>query len=183
MPRQTSLFPEREYAEFLDGLKQRIRSAQVKAALAVNQELIHLYWQIGRDILTRQQEQGWGAKVIERLAKDLKREFPEIKGFSPRNLKYMRTFAETYADEEFVQRCVAQIPWRHNIALLEKLRSQEQRAWYAQKAIENGWSRDVLALQIENDLYRRLGGPLYSNGTVLVAKAEKLMESSFWRSP
>jgi predicted nuclease of restriction endonuclease-like (RecB) superfamily len=160
MPIQTSLFSDSNYADFLNGLKQRIRSAQVKAALAVNQELIHLYWQIGHEVLTRQQEQGWGGKVIERLAKDLKREFPDIAGFSQTNLKYMRAFAETYSEEEISQRCVDQLPWRHNIALFTKLKEREGRFWYAQKALENGWSSDILVMQIESNLFERLGGAI-----------------------
>ena len=135
---------DNNYVEFLNGLKQRIRSAQVKAALAVNRELILLYWQIGRDILARQEAEGWGAGVIGQIATDLRREFPDMRGLSKRNLTYMRAFAQAYPDIEFVQRSVAQIPWRQNIALLEKLQSLEERAWYAQKILENGWSRDVL---------------------------------------
>ena len=158
MTRQSSLFPETNYIEFLDALKQRIRSAQVRAVLAVNQELIHLYWQIGHEILLRQQVQGWGTKVIERLAQDLKREFPDMSGFSKTNLKYMRAFAEAYGEDEVGQRCVDQLPWRHNIALLTKLKDQEQRFWYAHQALHNGWSRDVLVLQIETDLFARQGG-------------------------
>jgi predicted nuclease of restriction endonuclease-like (RecB) superfamily len=160
MTNQPPLFPDSTYADFLNGLKQRIRSAQVKAALAVNQELIHLYWQIGHEILTRQQEQGWGGKVIERLAKDLKREFPDMAGFSQTNLKYMRNFAETYSEEEISQRSVDQLPWRHNIVLFTKLKEQETRFWYAQKTIENGWSRDILVMQIESNLFARQGGAI-----------------------
>ncbi|GET37921.1 protein of unknown function DUF1016 [Microseira wollei NIES-4236] len=107
------------YNDFLRDLKERISQTQVRAAIALNTELVLLYWQIGRDILTRQQQQGWGAKVINRLATDLRKAFPEMKGFSPRNLKYMRAFAETYPDEQFVQEVLAQITWYHNIALLE----------------------------------------------------------------
>ncbi len=98
------------YDDFLRDLKTRIRTAQVKAALAVNRELVLLYWQIGHDVLVRQQEQGWGAKVIERLSHDLRIAFPEMGGFSPRNLKYMRAFAEAYPDEVIVQQDAAQIP-------------------------------------------------------------------------
>lgn len=156
-----SLFPElTHYNTFLGALKTRIRTAQIRAALAVNQELILLYWHIGREILQRQKEEGWGTKVIDRLANDLKREFPDMTGFSSRNLKYMRTFAEAYPDEQVVQRYAAQVPWRHNQVLLEKLKSSEKRIWYAQKSIENGWSRDVLVLQIESDLYTRQGGAI-----------------------
>jgi predicted nuclease of restriction endonuclease-like (RecB) superfamily len=157
MPKQTSLFSDSHYADFLNGLKQRIRSAQVKAALAVNRELVLLYWQIGREIIERQQEQGWGAKIIDQLAKDLKREFPDVRGFSSRNLKYMRAFAQSYPQEAIVQEVLAQIPWYHNLALLEKLKSTEQRLWYAQETVTNGWSRNVLVLQIESNLYERQG--------------------------
>jgi predicted nuclease of restriction endonuclease-like (RecB) superfamily len=100
----------KEYAEFLRDLKARIRQAQVKAALAVNRELVLLYWQIGREILARQASQGWGAKVIGQLAKDLKAEFPEMTGLSRTNLLYMRAFAEAYPDESIVQQAAGQIP-------------------------------------------------------------------------
>jgi predicted nuclease of restriction endonuclease-like (RecB) superfamily len=98
------------YPEFIVSLKQRIRSAQVRAALSVNRELVLLYWQIGNDILTRQEREGWGSKVIDRLSSDLVHEFPEMKGFSFRNLKYMREFAEDWCDLQFVQQVAAQIP-------------------------------------------------------------------------
>jgi len=157
MPEQTSLFSDANYAAFLNGLKQRIRSAQVKAALAVNQELILLYWQIGRDILTRQQTEGWGAKVIQQLAKDLKGEFPDMRGFSRSNLLYMRAFAEAYPEESIVQQVVGQIPWGHNLKIIEMIKDPAQRIWYIQKTLEHGWSRNVLVLQIESGLYARQG--------------------------
>ena len=119
--------PPPGYADWLAELKNRIHSAQQRAALAVNRELVLLYWQIGRDILARQAEQGWGAKVIERLAQDLRNAFPQMKGFSPRNLKYMRAFAEAWPDSEFVQEVLAQLPWYHQLALLDKLRTDEDR--------------------------------------------------------
>ncbi|MGB0560196.1 MAG: PDDEXK nuclease domain-containing protein [Spirulinaceae cyanobacterium] len=160
MSKQFSLFSDHHYIQFLEGLKQRIRSAQLRAALAVNQELIHLYWQIGREIILRQEEQGWGSKVISQLAKDLKREFPEMTGFSTTNLKYMRSFARAYTEAEIGQRCVDQLPWRHNIVLFTKLKTPKARFWYAQKALENGWSRDVLVMQIESQLFERQGGAI-----------------------
>lgn len=113
--------PPQGYADWLTGLKERIHTAQQRATLAVNRELVLLYWQIGHDILARQAEQGWGAKVIERLAHDLRTAFPQMKGFSPRNLKYMRAFAEAWPDVEFVQEVLAQLPWYHQLALLDKL--------------------------------------------------------------
>lgn len=161
MPKSPPLFPDDEtYFALLSELKQRIRRAQVKAAISVNRELVLLYWHIGQDILQRQQVQGWGSKVIDRLAKDLKREFPGMKGFSPRNLKYMRAFASAYPDEQIVQQVAAQIPWFHNCVLLDKLKDPQQRLWYAQKSLENSWSRNILTLQIESDLYQRLGGAI-----------------------
>lgn len=181
MSDKTLSLPE-NYDDFLRALKERIRSAQVKAALAVNQELILLYWQIGREILSRQQQAGWGAKVIERIARDLKKEFPAIQGFSSRNLKYMRAFAEAYPDTEIVQRSIAQLPWRHNIALLEKLKSSEERLWYAQQAIENGWSRDVLVLQIESQLHRRLGGAI-TNFERVLSKPQSDLANSLLKDP
>lgn len=145
------------YADWLAELKTRIHTAQQRATLAVNRELILLYWQIGRDILDRQAQQGWGAKVIERLAHDLRNAFPDMKGFSPRNLKYMRAFAEAWPDSEFVQAVLAQLPWYHQLALLDKLRTDDERRWYAAKAIENNWSRNVLVIQIETHLRERIG--------------------------
>lgn len=149
--------PPSSYAEFLGALKDRIRSSQVRAAVAVNRELVLLYWGIGRDILERQRREGWGTKVIDQLAKDLRLAFPDMRGFSPRNLKYMRAFAEAWPEEEFVQQLAAQLPWFHNCTLLDKLKSDKERNWYAQKALENGWSRSVLVLQIESGLYKRQG--------------------------
>lgn len=97
-----------------------------------------LYWQIGRDILARQQAQGWGAKVIERLSRDLRREFPELKGFSRTNFLYMRAFAEAYADEAIVQQPAGQIPWFHNCVLLDKIKDEAERLWYARQTVEHG---------------------------------------------
>jgi predicted nuclease of restriction endonuclease-like (RecB) superfamily len=148
------------YADWLAELKGRIHRAQQRATLAVNRELIPLYWQIGRDILERQARQGWGAKVIERLSHDLRATFPEMKGFSPRNLKYMRAFADAWPDAEFVQAVLAQLPWFHHLALLEKLTSPEDRRWYAAKAIEHNWSRNVLVMHIESRMLERSGAAI-----------------------
>jgi len=145
------------YAEFLAELKRRIHTAQLRASLAVNRELIVLYWQIGRDILARQSQEHWGAKVIDRLAADLKRAFPDIRGFSPRNLKYMRAFAEAWPGAKFVQQVAAQIPWFHHCVLLEKVKSPSDREWYLRATIHHGWSRNVLTHQIELGLMERQG--------------------------
>jgi predicted nuclease of restriction endonuclease-like (RecB) superfamily len=144
------------YDAFLKDLKERIRAAQVKAAVAVNRELILHYWQIGRDILTQQQH-GWGAKVIDQLARDLHHAFPDVQGFSPRNLKYMRAFAEAWPDQAIVQQLVAQIPWGHNVRLLDSVKEPAEREWYIRKTIEHGWSRAIMEMQIETRLYQRQG--------------------------
>ena len=145
------------YTDWLIGLKSRIHTAQQRAALAVNRELVLLYWQMGRDILAQQALQGWGAKVIERLAHDLRTAFPEMKGFSRANLMYMRAFAEAWPDAEVVQQAVGQLPWGHNLVLLTRLKQPAQRLAYAQAAIENGWSRNVLNIHIETALLERTG--------------------------
>ncbi len=146
-----------QYVPFLEDLKARIRSAQIKAAAAVNSELVALYWQIGQQILSAQQTQGWGAGIIPSLSKDLTAAFPGMKGFSERNLKYMRAMAETWSEEQIVQEPLAQLTWYHNLALLEKLDDSATRLWYAQRTVENGWSRNVLVAQIESRLHAREG--------------------------
>ena len=146
-----------DYGNWLADLKQRIRSAQQRAALSVNRELVLLYWHIGRDILERQHVQGWGAKVIDQLAKDLTAAFPEMKGFSRRNLLYMRSFAEEWPEHGFVQQAVAQLPWGQNLLLLTKLKTRPEREWYLAKAIENGWSRNVMWHHISTALHLRSG--------------------------
>ena len=143
------------YANWLAELKTRITGARQRAALSVNQEQIRLYWQIGHDILERQSSQGWGAKVIDRLASDLKDSFPDIKGFSARNLKYMRYFAEHCPDMQIGQQPAAQLPWFHIVVLITKLDDPVEREWYARQAVENGWSRTTLGLQIKNCLHLR----------------------------
>jgi predicted nuclease of restriction endonuclease-like (RecB) superfamily len=145
------------YAALLADLKQQIQRSRLKAALSANAALILLYWEIGYQILVRQGQEGWGAKVIDRLSFDLKEAFPDMQGFSPRNLKYMRAFAAAYPDRAIVQGGLAQIPWMSNIALLEKLKDPQIRLWYAQKTLENGWSHPVLVHQIAGQLHQRMG--------------------------
>lgn len=149
--------PPDGYADWLADLKDRIHTAQQRASLAVNRELVLLYWQIGQDILARQAAQGWGAKVIERLSKDLRASFPEMKGFSRANLMYMRAFAEAWPDNTIVQQAVGQLPWGHNLVLLARLKEPKQRLAYAAKAVEHNWSRNILVMQIESRLLERSG--------------------------
>lgn len=167
-----------DYADWLAELKTRIHNAQQRAALAVNRDLVLLYWQLGQDIRARQARQGWGAKVIERLAQDLRAAFPDMKGFSPRNLKYMRAFAEAWPDAEFVQAVLAQLPWYHHLALLDKLPSAEARCWYAAKAIEHNWSRNVLVMHIETRLQERSGAALTNFPTSLPKPLSDLARES-----
>jgi len=166
------------YADWLADLKSRIHTAQQRATLAINRELVLLYWQIGHDILARQAEAGWGARVIDRLAQDLRSAFPDMKGFSPRNLKYMRAFAEAWPDTEFVQQAAAQLPWFHLCTLLDKLKTREERQWYVAKAIEHGWSRNVLTMQIETGLRERSGKAVTNFAATLPKPASDLAQES-----
>jgi predicted nuclease of restriction endonuclease-like (RecB) superfamily len=136
------------YGDLLTQMKQQIHGARMRAVLAANQALTLLYWDLGQTILERQAEEGWGAKVIDRLSRDLRRAFPDMKGLSPRNLKYMRRFAEAWPDLEVVQQAVARIPWGHNVRLLDKLDGPDLRLWYVRKTIEHGWSRNILMMQV-----------------------------------
>ena len=145
------------YMQFIEKIKEQIRTQRISVVMKANSSMICLYWTIGKAILEKQEEEGWGAKVIDRMAKDLKEAFPDMSGFSPRNIKYMRKFALCWPDYEIVQRVVAQIPWRTNITLLDKLKEQEERIWYADKTIENGWSKTILELQIQSRLMERTG--------------------------
>ncbi len=159
MSRQLSFLPD-NYDDFLRSLKERIQTAQVRAALAVNQELILLYWSIGREILENERDQGWGAKVVVRLASDLKQAFPAMKGFSARNLRYMKAFAEAYPDETILQQVAAKIPWFHHCVLLDRIKDPQVREWYVQKTVEQGWSRNVLLHQIDGKLHERQGNAI-----------------------
>lgn len=138
------LMNNNEYLDLVQTIKQEIQQAQYKATLSVNKELIMLYYNIGKII---NEHKSWGNKFIENLAADIKLSFPNAKGYSVRNLKYMSKFASTYPDEQFVQTVSAQIPWSHNVAILDKVKGEKQREWYIRKTAENGWSHNVLIHQ------------------------------------
>lgn len=146
-----------DYAAWFAEIKRRIHGERLRLVLASNSVMVLLYWDIGQRILHKQAEQGYGTKVIDRLAADLRQAFPDMKGFSPRNLKYMRAFATAWPDRELVQRTVAQLSWGQNIVLLEKLSHDDDRLWYAARTLEHGWSRDVLGLQIRGHAHLRHG--------------------------
>lgn len=187
----------KNYPAILQDLKEKIRQARLRATLAVNTELLNIYWEIGHTILQQQKSEGWGAKIIDRLAADLRLEFADMKGLSPRNFKYMRAFADAYPDfiivqqsiaqiqntenEAFtiLQRSIAQLPWGHNCTLLDKLKLPEERAFYAQKAVQNGWTRDMLVNQIESGLFKRQGAITNNFGLTLPAYDSELALALF----
>ena len=183
------------YAHIIGGLKEKIRRARQRAILSVNKELLQVYWEIGSVILEHQKDAGWGSKIIDRLSADLKTEFPDFKGFSVRNLKYMRAFAETYPafvqrsaaqietnnnqENIIVQQAAAQLPWGHHQVLLDKVKEPNQRNFYIEKAIENGWSRDVMIHQIETGLYERAGKTISNFTQTLPALQSDLAQQTF----
>jgi predicted nuclease of restriction endonuclease-like (RecB) superfamily len=166
----------KSYQDLLAQLKSQIQTAQVRAAVSVNSELVLLYWGIGKEILNRQKEDGWGTGVIDRLAKDLRLEFPDMQGLSARNLGYMKAFAAAWPDGAILQQAAAKLPWFHNCVLLDKVKDSAQRTWYIQQAIENGWSRNVLVLQIESGLYARQGKAITNFQATLPAPQSDLAQ-------
>lgn len=178
VPENISKMPT-DYTEFICDLKNRIRKERTKAVLAANSSLMMLYWEIGSAIFEKQKNEGWGTKVIDRMSYDLKEEFPDMTGFSPRNLKYMRKFAECWTDSKIVQRTVAQIPWRSNITLLDKLKDPKLRLWYAKKTIENGFGKDMLVFQIESQLHLRTANTVSNFKNSLPATDSDLAVQSF----
>ena len=188
------------YKEILDSLKEKIRQARLRSTLTVNYQLIQTYWEIGNAIVSQQTQEGWGAKIIDRFAKDLQSEFPDMQGLSVRNFKYMKAFAEAYpqflegdrAESLIVQPVVAQlnqgpkvqqlvalITWSHNVALLDRVKNLDERIFYIRKTIENGWSRNVLVNQIESGLYARQGKITSNFKTTLPAHQSELVQQIF----
>lgn len=170
------------YLKFIEEVKSEIQKQRISVVLNANSSMTCLYWNIGRGILKKQEEEGWGTKIIDRMAKDLKDAFPEMSGFSPRNIKYMRKFADSWPDFEIVQRVVAQIPWRTNISLMDKLKDEESRIWYAYKVIENGWSKTILDLQIESRLMERSGRSV-NNFSEALPPADSDMVNQAFKDP
>lgn len=143
--------------ELVEQIKERVHTSRLRAARAVNTELVLMYWQIGRDINERIAAEGWGAKVVDTIAARLRAEFPGQRGWSLRNLRYMRDFARLWSDEtSILQQPVAKLPWGHVTDVIG-IKKPAERNWYAAKAAENGWSRAVLQFQIKSDLYGRTG--------------------------
>jgi predicted nuclease of restriction endonuclease-like (RecB) superfamily len=167
------------YGDLRDSIISRIRDTRFKVLYHANTEKNLMYWRIGNDILRKQETEGWGAKVIDRLSKDLKEAFSDMSGFSPRNLKYMRRFAETWPDEEIVQQVVAQIQWRSIITLMDKLDNNDSRTWYAWKALEHGWSSNVLYMMVEARLIDREGKAVTNFNAALPPSDSDMAVQSF----
>ena len=170
------------YSDWLKNLKTDIARAQQRAGLLVNAELIQLYGRIGRDILQRQETQGWGAKIIDRLARDLKDAFPQMRGWSSSNLKYMRFFALHCPDGQFGQQAADQLPWFHVVVLLTKLKRPEEREWYALQVVQHGWGRTTLTLNIKNQLHIRQGGAV-TNFEARLPAPDSLLAHETLRDP
>ncbi|MFA5215327.1 YhcG family protein [Sulfuricurvum sp.] len=168
-----------EYNSFLVDIKNQIKISQQKAFSAINQEMILLYFNIGLAIEQRQNELRWGAKVIDTLSQDILREFPNMSGFSTRNIKLMVQFYKEYANDEIGQLSVAQIPWTHNIILIQKIKDKELRYWYIQKTLENGWSKDVLTLMIKSEVHKREGNLISNFKNILPPFESDLVQQSF----
>lgn len=170
------------YGEFLNTIKSEISVSRRKVMLSANSQMMMMYYRIGKNILERQKSEGWGAKIIDRLSADIKSEFPELKGFSPRNIKYMRKFAEIWPDEEIVQRTVAQLSWRHNICLMEKFKEPNRRLLYAVAALKYGWSHNILDLQQQAYTIER-EGKLPNNFDVTLPNIDSDMMKYLFKDP
>lgn len=166
------------YPDMLASVADKVSTGRVRAVAAVNQELVATYWAVGKEILERQSQEGWGAKVIDRLSADLRDKFPDARGLSPRTLKYMRSFAEAWPRDAIVQQPLAQLPWGHNVTLLEKLGDTQTRLWYAAAAVEHGWSRNVLVHQIVTRLHERSGQAISNFKAILPAADSDLLQQT-----
>ncbi len=171
-----------DYLATLADIKNRIREERLRVVVSANTAMVGLYWDIGRLILDRQESAGWGARVIDRLSADLRDAYPDMQGFSPRNLKYMRAFATAWPDAEIVQRVVARLPWRQNITLLERLDTPEKRLWYAKQALQHGWSQPLLRQHIDNRDHER-GGKAISNFPKTLPPADSDMAQQVFKDP
>lgn len=166
------------YLSLIDDIKSRIRQGQIKASLSLNTEMILMYWDIGAIILKRQKMDGWGKGIIPKLAKDLKNDLPEVKGFSERNLGYMLQLAKEYPDSSILQQAVAKLPWGHTILLMQRLKNTDERGWYIQQTLQNGWGRDTLAQMIKSDVYLRQGRSANNFGTTLPSLQSELVKET-----
>ena len=170
------------YFSLLQEIKEKVASTRLKTVLKANEEMVLMYWEIGGSILEKQKVEGWGAKVIDRLSFDLREAFPDMKGFSSRNLKYMRAFAVAWSDKVIVQELLAQLSWYQNIALLEQLKDSTERIWYARQTRLNGWSHNILKHHIELRLYERQG-KLTHNFELTLPPVQSDMAQQIFKDP
>lgn len=160
MPQQlakidTALRLDKNYADFLSSIKERLRTAQIRAAQAANTELVQFYWQLGKDLIEKQKAFKWGQGFLGQFSHDMRQAFPEMQGFSITNLERMRKFATYYPNLSIPAQAVPNLPWGHIVTLMQKIKDSAIREWYAQQSLKNGWSRSILEMQIESDLYER----------------------------
>lgn len=170
------------YLSTFEEIRRRLEESRLGTLLAANASMILSYWEVGRVILSRQEAEGWGARVIDRLSQDLSKAIPSLQGLSPRNLKYMRSFAAAWPDRETVQGIFARLPWRQNIALLEKLQDSETRIWYAKQALQHGWSQPILRMQIDTALHKRQGRAL-NNFPFTLPPVDSDLASQIFKDP
>jgi len=175
--KQTDNLTTKEYAKLLEHLKKDIQQTQLQAALAITKELTMLYWRIGKMLSERITNEKWGTKIIEHLARDLQTSFPDVSGFSVRNLKYMRKLADCYQEVNCAA-AAAQIPWGHNMIILDRIKDQNQRLWYVNQTIEHGWSRTILEMQIESKLHARRGKAIPNFSKTLPSPHSDLVQQS-----
>jgi len=150
-----SLRLDKDYMDFFSNIKDRLKTAQIRAALAANSELIKFYWELGSDLIEKQKAQRWGTGFLEQFSHDMRHSFPEMQGFSVSNLQRMKKFATLYPALSITAQAVPQLPWGHIVRLMQMIKNDAEREWYAQQTIKNGWSRSVLEMQIESELYER----------------------------
>lgn len=168
-----------EYIQILNHIRKQVRDSRQRAVLSANTQLITLYWSIGKIVSEQVKKVNWGARVIEKLAQDLRNEFPDMSGLSFRNIKYMRQFSEMCPDFQFGQQPVAQIPWGHHVLLMNKIKDRETALFYMTKTIENGWSRDVLSLQIKSNAHQRFGKTISNFDKITPKQNSDLIQQVF----
>ncbi len=171
-----------DYVATLTEIKERIRIERIRVAMSANATMVMMYWEIGRIILGRQEAEGWGAKVIDRLSADLREEFPDMQGISARNLLFMRAFADIYPDAEIVKQLVSQLPWGHVVHLIQRVKDPEARIWYARAAVADGWSRSILDLQIASQAHLRQGKSV-NNFALTLPPADSDMAAQVFKDP
>ncbi|TLV00336.1 PDDEXK nuclease domain-containing protein [Dyadobacter luticola] len=167
-----------DYIALLEQLKKEIREARLRATISANVEMLSLYWRIGKIILDQEKQEGWGQKVVLRLVTDLKAEFPNMKSLSPRNLRYMKSFAAAYPDESILQVTLAKLTWYHHITLLSKVKDPDKRLFYIAETAQQGWSRDVMIMQIESNYSERHANTVSNFGRALPDPLSDLAQQS-----